>query len=262
MACLRGADLSELQQGNVVQAFPGADGVPNWYWLPVTEGPGSLVPGLLCHSFASGRFVKVPLMVGNDNDEGIVFVPNASTPADVSKFLKNNYPGREPLYYQRCIPSKCISASGKSHGLLSQPGGRVRGCPGNFLAEAVASFLVGHKVWNYRVNVLDPMGVPHVFENSAIFGPGNAGPYSAGWNSTNKAIIPEVMNYYIRFVRILNPSILKFAQAPAWETWGSLGRGIGRRLKWQTNDTVMEKVPGTPADRCALWTSLSNTPPQ
>ncbi|KAJ4416882.1 hypothetical protein N0V82_006521 [Gnomoniopsis sp. IMI 355080] len=283
MACLRAAPLARIQTANVDVAFDDANddgtanGAPIWYWLPVTEGPGSLVPDLLYNSFAAGKFVKVPLMVGDDNNEGTVFVTNASSAAQVSAFLENNYPlltqadlARINEAYPRDNsrpPPPTRAAYFAS--LAGAYGEATFTCAGNTIAAAMADALLGEeekeKVWNYRVNILDPMnlaaglGVPHVFEQVAIFGRGNTGAYSSSWNTSNAAIIPVIMNYYISFVRAIDPNTYKFSLAPEWENWGG---GIGRRLRLQTNQTGMEDVPQKQANRCALWKSLSNTTQQ
>lgn len=267
LSCLRAAPLARIQAANVDLAFSGASDVPIWYWLPVTEGPGSLVPDLLYQSFASGNFVKVPLMVGDDNDEGTVFVTNASRSTQVSAFLQSNYPqltGSELARINEAYPrveEPPPTRAAYFASLAAAYGEATFTCPGNTLAGAMADGLGEEKVWNYRVNILDPMnlaaglGVPHVFENVAVFGRGNTGAYSAGWNTTNAAIIPVVMNYYISFVRALDPNAYRFALAPMWESWGG---GRGRRLRLQTNQTGMEDVPVEQMGRCALWRNLSD----
>ncbi|KAJ4397813.1 hypothetical protein N0V93_002050 [Gnomoniopsis smithogilvyi] len=271
MACLRAAPLARIQQANVDVTFEGASGAPIWYWLPVTEGPGTLVPDLLYNSLAAGKFVKVPLMVGDDNNEGTVFVTNASSANQVSTFLQNNYPqltqaelARINEAYPR-VKRPPPTRAAYFASLAGAYGEATFTCAGNRLAEAMADALGEEQVWNYRVNVLDPMnlaaglGVPHVFENVAIFGRGNTGAYSTSWDTINAAIIPVIMNYYISFVRALDPNMYKYSPAPAWENWGG---GMGRRLRLQTNLTGMEDVPGEQANRCALWRSLSHTTQQ
>lgn len=267
MACLRAAPLARIQAANIDLSFSGSSSAPIWYWLPVTEGPGSLVPDLLYNSFASGNFVKVPLMVGDDNDEGTVFVTNASKAAQVSAFLKTNYPQLRPpdlIHINKAYPrveNPPLTRAAYFASLAAAYGEATFTCPGNTLANAMADGFGEGKVWNYRVNIQDPMnvaaglGVPHVFENVAVFGRGNTGAYNPAWTTTNAAIIPVIMNYYISFIRDLDPNTYKFSPAPMWESWGG---GLGRRLRLQTNQTGMEEVPVDQADRCALWRALSN----
>lgn len=276
LKCLRAADLDTIQKANIDLPFPegGENPVPIWYWLPVTEGPGMLVSDNLYNSFSSGAFIKVPTMIGDDTDEGTVFVSNASSPAQVSTFLKNNYPkltAEQLLDINDAYPRTAALPQHAAYfpSLAAAYGEATFTCPGNAVAESVAAFLSPDQVWNYRLNVLDPanvasgIGVPHVFENVAIFGRGNTGTYASSWDTTNAAIIPVIMSYYISFVRSLDPNTHRVATAPAWDTWGDeLGSGRGYRLKLQTNNTVMEEVPQDQADRCALWSQLSNSTQQ
>lgn len=278
LACLRATDLATIQSSNLNLPFPTASdtSAPLWYWLPVTEGPGAngeetLVPSNLYSAFETGRFVRVPIVVGDDNDEGTVFASNASTAAEMSSFLKDNYPlltasqlqAVEEAYPTSDWPPLPLHAD-YFPPLAAAYGEATFTCPGNTVAEAAAEFVRSESIWNYRVNVLDPVniangiGVPHVFENPAIWGPGNTGGYSASWDTTNAAIVPVIMSYYISFIRALDPNPYRVAAAPVWQDWGDSGDALGRRIKLQTNDTVMETVPQAQADRCALWKQLAD----
>lgn len=92
LACLRAADIQTTQVANVDKPFPGGNTnqVPLWYFLPVVDG--SLVTGSLYDSFSRGEFVRVPLMVSDDTNEGTDFAYNATDQAEVAQFMKNNYP--------------------------------------------------------------------------------------------------------------------------------------------------------------------------
>lgn len=283
ISCLRAADLATIQQGNVNIPFPGnsADPLPLWSWLPVTEGPGGMVTENLYDSFEAGRFVKVPLLVGNVNDEGTVFVTNASSPADVSSFLKANFPNLNEEQLAIINEAYPLMAPLPRHAayfpsLAAAYGENTFTCPGNALAGAMARFLGAEQVWNYRFNVQDPdniaagFGVPHVLESAAIFGPGNSGAFAQSYLTINAPIVPVTMMYVISFVRSLSPNTYKLDSAPTWEAWGTAGSGMweefgyeaGNRLKLQTNATVMERVPHDQAGRCMLWKQLSDTTQQ
>lgn len=283
ITCLRSADLASIQKGNVDIPFPenNASAIPIWSWLPVTEGEGGMVTDNLYDSFSTGQFVKVPLLVGNVNDEGTVFVPNASTPAEVSSFMKTNYPDLSTQQLDDINQAYPLMDPLPRHAayypsLAAAYGESTFTCPGNVLAGAMARSYGTNNVWDYRFNVQDPdniaagIGVPHVLESSAIFGPGNAGAYAASYLTTNAAIVPVTMMYVISFVRSLNPNTYKLDSAPTWNPWGDigsqawtdLGQEIGYRLKLQTNDTVMEQVPNDQATRCTLWKELSPTTEQ
>ncbi|KUI59697.1 Lipase 1 [Cytospora mali] len=268
--CLRSVDLDTIQAANIDLPFPGGsdDPAPKWYWLPVMTGPGTLVPDRLYDSFLSRKFVKVPLLVGDDTDEGTYFAANASTQSQVSQFLKNNYPGLNETQLDQINSAYPLTEPFPEHAAYYPSAAAAYGdstftCPGNTMAESMSSFYDSYKVWDYRYNVLDPsilaegFGVPHTFETSAIFGPGYAGSASESYYTINAEIVPVIMSYYVSFIRSLNPNTYRYQGSPAWETWGDLGNGRGFRLKIQTNDTVMEEVPQQLADRCSLWRELS-----
>lgn len=271
LSCLRSLDLDTIQAANIDLPFPGGSELPTplWYWLPVTTGPGTLVPDSLYSSFLSGTFINVPLLVGDDTDEGTDFAENASTKAEVSQFLKSNYPGLNRTQLDQINKAYPLTSPSPEHAAYFPSAAAAYGdstftCPGNTMAESMSSFYGSDGVWNYRYNVLDPslladgLGVPHTMETTAIFGLGYAGSVSESYYTTNAAIVPVVMNYWISFVRSLNPNTYKDGVAPVWETWGGFDNSPGRgyRLKLQTNDTTMEEVPQQLADRCTLWEEL------
>ena len=271
MSCLRALDLDTIQEANIDLPFPGGSQspAPLWYWLPVTTGPGTLVPDRLYNSFHSGKFIEAPLLVGDDTDEGTYFAEDASTQDEVSQFLKNNYPGLTQAQLNRINKAYPLTTPLPEHAAYFPSAAAAYGdstftCPGNTMAETMASFYNSDEVWNYRYNVLDPsllakgLGVPHTIETTAIFGLGYAGSVSESYYTMNAAIVPVVMGYWISFVRALDPNTYRYGGAPIWKTWGDLSNSTGRgyRLKLQTNDTKMEEVPQQLADRCALWKEM------
>jgi len=138
-------------------------------------------------------------------------------------------------------------------------------CAGNYISQTFATMNGPSKVWNYRVNILQPeyvadgLGVPHTSETPAIFGLGNVhDDISSSYSNTNADIIPVVMDYFISFIRELSPNSYKFASAPYWESFGN-GTDGGRRLKLQTDATVMEKIPKDQVKRCEFWRGLALT---
>jgi carboxylesterase type B len=71
MECLRSLDVATLQTaGNVVQSFPGREGLPNFYWTPTVDG--EFLTDLPYELFRRGEFIKVPLLAGTDTDGGLL----------------------------------------------------------------------------------------------------------------------------------------------------------------------------------------------
>lgn len=104
-------------------------------------------------------------------------------------------------------------------------------------------------------------GTPHTIESTAIFGVGNVNDDAEddlenGYTTSNKNIIPVVMNYWISFVRDLDPNTHKLESAPYWESVEDHPDGA-RRIMIQTNQTTMELVPQDQVERCEFWRELA-----
>lgn len=265
--CLRGLDTQTLLSASPNQPFIGAassNPLPLWYWLPVIDG--DLITDHLYNHFERGDFIRVPVLVGDDTNEGTYFAANASTPAQVETFLKNNYPYLEEYQLQKINQAYPLMAPLAQHAAYFPSAEAAYGestftCPGNTVAASVARHYDARNVWNYHYNVLDPgnvadgLGVPHTFETSAIFGLGYSGSAAPSYYTTNAAIVPVTMHYFISFVTKLNPNVAKYPSAPRWDPWG---QGTGQRIRLQTNDTAMEPVPSDQTARCNLWSSLQS----
>ncbi|TFB00441.1 Lipase 2 [Trichoderma ghanense] len=265
--CLRQLDTQAFLDAAPVERFQGVGSdapLPLWYWLPVIDG--DLVTDHLYSQFQHGSFIRVPLIVSHDTDEGTYFGANASTPSEVESFLLTNYPNLQPSQLSTILrtysPEKLASFANHAPYFPSAEasyGDATFICPGNTVAASAARRFDPRRVWNYHYNVLDPdivasgLGVPHTLETSAILGPGYAGPSPASYYTTNAAIVPITMHYFLSFVMNLNPNAAKYASAPHWDPWG---QGTGQRLRLETNNTAMEPVPADQRARCHLWNRL------
>lgn len=268
MNCLRSANLTTVATANIVHAYPGArsqDPLPHWTWLPVIDG--GLVPGPLYQQFEKGQFIKVPMLITNTNDEGTAFVNDAANPAEFSLFLKNNYPALtegdiDDLLDAYPLRSPLPTKQAWFPSVAAAYGDATFSCPGNHLALSLSRFFSPWKIWRYRFNMQDPpqiaagLGVPHAFDTDAIFGPGYAGSYAASFVGVNADIVPATMHYYISFVRSLDPNRYRADTAPQWQPWGG---GRGRRLRLETNRTVMEDASENLTEGCGLLRSLAGS---
>ncbi|GFF73449.1 lipase 1 [Aspergillus lentulus] len=265
LACLRSADVSAIQKANLSSPDQGPTSYPpglGKFW-PVIDG--DLVRDRLYASFEQGKFIRVPLMVASDTDEGSSFAYNATSPEEVSLFLQSFYPhlSLEQLQaineaYPKMDPVPRHAAYFPSASAAF--GDATIVCPGIHITSSMAKFLKdgSDRVWNYRYNVQDPpriaagLGVTHTFDLQAIFGLNYGSSVSSSMRDINAAIIPVVMNYYISFIRTLDPNELRADSAPLWKPWGA-----GQRLKIQTNATTVESIPDWQQGRCDLWKRLA-----
>ncbi|KAG4025610.1 hypothetical protein MFRU_054g00390 [Monilinia fructicola] len=268
LECLRSQSTAALQAANVASPYPAQAGSPLFYWTPTIDG--DFIKDYPYSLFDQGLFVNVPIMFGDVTNEGSVFAPNAASPNDISTFFKNNYPylsladtatinNQYPL--QPPLPNHAPYFPSAS----AAYGETTFTCPAIMISIALTYWNNSNQVWHYRYNVQDTnniasgLGVPHVFELPAIFGPGNTNEGSTSYTTYNKNIVPVVMKYWISFVRSLSPNPGKDASAPHWPTMGtsSAAGGTLRRLVLQTNASVMENIPDDQLARCIFWKGLA-----
>jgi len=211
----------------------------------------------------------VQLTLPDDTDEGSFFAVNAFSPSDITEFFLDNYPHLSTSNAEAINTHYPLTSPLPLHAAFFPSASAAYGestftCPGNFISSSVSSHLSPSKVYNYRYNVQDDvlinlgLGVPHTFESPAIFGVGNAGDdVRSSYTTYNKDIVPVVMNYWISFVRALDPNVFRYAEAPKWVDWG-VGKGTreGRRLMIETGRTGMEAVTEEQVQRCVFWRSL------
>ncbi|KAK5126804.1 hypothetical protein LTR85_009738 [Meristemomyces frigidus] len=280
LACLRSKDTVTLQSSDVAQAFPGASGVAEWYFLPVVDGNFST--DYLYNLFEQGKVVPVPVLVGDDTDEGTGFAPNATNSTEFLAFIKNNFPKLSEAELQK------INETYPQDGFGSFPdhaayfaatetayGENTFICPGIEISNSLTQYNSPANVWNYRYNVQDlptvaaGLGVPHVSEKPAIWGVNNTGPCDGcSYETYNAPIVPVVMSYWISFIISLDPNTHKDPSAPYWSPWvaGNAGYGANesnlQRLLIQTNATQMEYVPSAQLGKCQVWKSLADVTEQ
>lgn len=266
MSCLRGQEPATIQAADVASAFPGASETPLWYFLPVVDG--TLVPDELYTLFGLGRVNQVPVIVGDDNDEGTDFAPNATSISDFLTFMQANYPRLNSDQLQQISDTYPPSALYPMHTTFFAAAAQAYGestftCPGIEITNSIAQYLSPAQAWNYRYNVRDAeneangLGVPHVSEKPAIFGPGNTGSCDGcSYETYNAPMVPIVMNYWISFIVSLNPNTHRYTSSPEWQPWANHN---GQRLLFQLNKTAMEPVPVDQITRCQMWKGMVST---
>lgn len=268
MSCLRSLDIETLQKANYGSPFPGQAHAPHRYFGPTVDG--DMIQDYPSNLLAQGKFINVPLMVGDEPDEGTLFVTNASSPDDVAEFFTNNYPnlnssetdaingqyGREPVAEHAPYFGSLASAYGESTFI----------CPGISLCEAMSA-KSSSDVWNYSYNITTTqfidlgLGVTHTIDTGAIFGPYYGGTpkvnSAVSYTTYNAAVVPILMDYYISFVKTLSPNNLRNTAAPEWPTYTS--GSTQQRLLLNIDSTTTEAVPGSLLSKCMFWYGLADT---
>jgi len=267
LKCLRSKDTATLQAADVASPYPGRTIAPQFYWTPTTDG--DLIQDYPSTMFEDGRFVNVPLMIGDDTNEGTGFAADAATPEQVGSFFQDNFPrltfaDTGALNRQYPLMEALPQHQAYFPSAAAAYGDTVFSCPGYHLSLAFSTSKSPSPVWNYRYNVLQNdlvaagLGVPHTSETPAIFGVGNTGSSdeTSSYLTYNKNIVPVVMNYWISFVKSLDPNSHRHTSASQWDTFG---KGKESRILLETNRTRMEDVPEKQVKRCEFWKRLAST---
>lgn len=264
LACLRNLDLDTFQKENIGIPYPQTRKRPIYLYGPIVDG--TLVKNLTAELFQEGQFLKLPVIFGDDTNEGTIFVPrNVSDPAEGLTFMQDQFPymtSTELQWFNKTYLSEPdpqpYTNAGRYWGVTSTGYGETRYiCPGISLSNAYTSYGISN-TWNYHYAVLDSnsssgYGTRHVIELSAIWGPDNVDHIAPpSYFTTNAAIVPVMQGYWTSFIRSYNPNTYRYPDSPQWGTWGA----NYSRLFIRTDDTKMELVPDDQMERCKYLTSI------
>ncbi|KAL1965967.1 hypothetical protein VTN77DRAFT_4907 [Rasamsonia byssochlamydoides] len=275
LACLRSLDVATLQQQNFNIPFPGAQIPPLFMYSPTIDG--ELVPDYTDRLFQQGRFLKVPVIFGDDTNEGTIWVPQStSSVAEADTFIQAQFPFITPqqlarinaLYMEGNNSQTSYPGAGPYWQSASNAYGEMRYiCPGIFVSSAFSQYGEStNSNWNYHYAVEDPAaeqsgyGVQHTVEVNAIWGPQYvSSPAPASYFTTNAPIVPVMQAYWTSFIRSFNPNTYRYPGSPEWIPWGGSPGENGdgyNRLFIQTGNTTMETVPLDQRYRCAYLASI------
>ncbi|KAF9880038.1 triacylglycerol lipase [Colletotrichum karsti] len=263
MGCLRGKNIKTIQEANAGSPFPGRQLNPHFYWTPCIDG--DLIQDYPYAMYDQGKFIKVPVLFGTGSNEGSVFAANVGTQEEFVNFMIDNYPKLTPNQTDTMLEKYPLLPELPNHNAWFPSTSQAYGettfiCPANNIMNAYAAENLTSSSWSYRFNVQDEtntasgLGVPHVFEAPAIFGI-DACPTPDSFRTYNKPIVPLMMNYWISFIRALNPNAHKLENAPEWDTWGSAKNQS--RFVFELDNNRMENVDDGQKDRCDFWRGIS-----
>ncbi|KAJ5558161.1 CAZyme family CE10 [Penicillium sp. DV-2018c] len=260
LACLRNLDVNALQRKNVNRPYPGQSGKPLYTYGPTIDE--ALVPDHTYALFHAGKFIKVPVIFGDDTNEGTIFVPKSTASvAEADNFIQRQFPfmtqsqmTKINSMYLTADKTESFPGAGAYWRPASTAYGEIRYiCPGIDMSSVYAA--AGVPSWNYHYAVQDPAdeasgrGVTHTVEVNAIWGPDNTGGAPASYYTTNAAIVPVVQAYWTSFIMHLDPNVKRLSSSPRWQTWGQGGDAY-RRIFIRTGETRMETVPQDQRTRC------------
>ncbi|WEW58497.1 hypothetical protein PRK78_003965 [Emydomyces testavorans] len=268
LSCLRGLDIKFLQSHNIKRPLPGSDKLPLFTYSPTIDG--DLVPDFTYRLLKQGKFRKVPVVFGDDQNDGTLFAPRlTNTTQQSDDFLRAQFPALNQtqldtinaLYPQTADQ---FPRSGKFWRQLANAYGDMRyACPKICIIQSFTQFHDPRQVWTYRYAVEDPiftssgLGTPHTAELEAIWGPQyNPGTSPPSYYTTNKAIVPVVQGYWSSFIRTLDPNRHRAEGSPEWTTWNASRADAGaeegyREMFLKTGNVTMRVVDAKQREKCA-----------
>ncbi|KAL0946091.1 hypothetical protein HGRIS_012357 [Hohenbuehelia grisea] len=212
VTCLRHASVSALsraQDASGTSAFTG--GFKSFH--PVLDG--KLLTEHPTKSILSGRFARVPLIVGATSNESLsggtienglkAFFP-LLTEEDVQEFLD-------------VYPSSTFTSESQREQVITGESQLI--CAREILGNA---FAARTKAWTYRYNQRNPtsssLAVGHAAENWMMFQGSNTG-FNGSVTFTPMApaevsFAEELIAYWLSFVRSGDPNKYKLARSPTW----------------------------------------------
>lgn len=267
-ACLRDLEFDVLQEQNYNIPFPGASIPPLYMYSPTIDN--DLVSDYTYSLFSKGKFRKVPVIFGDDTNEGTIFAPfNTSSVDDADEFLQANFPTVKNKQlveinsmYMAQPDDPVYPGAGEYWQGLSNAYGEMRYiCPGMYLSSAYNDDDDTAKSnWNYHYAVTDwgaehsGYGTQHTIEVNAIWGPEYvSAPAPASYSTNNSAIVPVMQGYWTSFIRSFNPNTHRARGSPEWNTWGD----EQNRIYIRTGETKMETVPDAQSKRCKYLQSIA-----
>ncbi|KAI8962112.1 alpha/beta-hydrolase [Daldinia sp. FL1419] len=267
LGCLRNKTTAELQAQNTGIPYPGETKKPLYAWNPVLDD--DLITDYTYNAFDKGKFVRVPVIYGDDTNGGTIFTdPKTSTLAESEAFLRAQFPylTRDQLdEIDSLYPNKndtCPSPGCYWRQVSDAYGDMRYMCPGLFISSAMRKYGVGRS-FNYRYNVEDPdeiaqgYGVPHTIELAAIWGPeyiSGTPPASYTGDGINVPVIPIIQAYWTSFIRTFDPNTHRHPDSVHWERWDPDKQN---RLLFETGgNATMEIVAGDKQKSCKYFASI------
>ncbi|KAI4869892.1 alpha/beta-hydrolase [Hypoxylon rubiginosum] len=266
LSCMRNKTSAQLQSANIGLPYPGESSAPLYMWNPVIDD--DFLTDYTYRMFAHGKFVKIPVIYGDDTNGGTIFTPRDTSTLDESnEFLLQQFPyltddQLDTIDEMYPNPNDTCPSVGCYWRQVSDAYGDLRYmCPTLFISSAMTQHGVAHS-YNYRYNVEDPdqvaqgLGVPHTVELAAIWGPSNVGggPASYSNNGTNVAVIPVIQAYWTSFIRTFDPNTYRYPGSATWEKWDD---DEMNRLLFETGGkTTMESVDEETRSRCEYFADI------
>jgi len=219
LTCLRGVDYTRFL--NAVNSVPGIFGyrAVDLSYLPRPDPGNAFFPQSPETAIAAGKFAKVPIIIGDQEDEGTLFSlnqPNITTNAQLIQYLATYFPGNP----NAVSDVTGLVANYPDHPLLGQPNGSPfnTGALNNLYPEfkrlaailGDITFTLTRRVYLATVSTQVPAFsyLATYLHCTPILGTFHASDILYAYGQLGETQVPTVtiQTYYINFINYLNPN--------------------------------------------------------
>lgn len=232
LACLRGLSTQDfLSAANSVPAIFGFRSLDLSY-LPRPDPSSSFFSESPDASAVAGRVAKVPIIIGDQEDEGTLFSlvqANITTDAALTAYLQSYFPATDPQTVADLVasyPSDAASGSPFRTGIANQ----IR--PQYKRLAAILGDITFTLTRRVYLDLITPQ-IPAAYSylNTYLFGTPILGTFHASDVLVNFfSLLPvtadKTRQYYINFVADLDPNSAVPAGSPAWPQYTTTGRPL------------------------------------
>lgn len=268
VACLRSKTQNQVLAARPPNQFEELTETGRTQWTPIVDGIE--IPDQPRHLYERGAFSRVPVLLGQNRDEGWTFV-NRSFPAGVAAdqyetAIETEF-GADAPFVLATYPAADYASPKDA---LARLAGDVEyACEATRMAELIERTKTPVFLYSFEYEV-DPVvldRVVHGLEVNFVFGnnygPPLFAPYTLG--TADLALFHEMSGYWTRFMRSGNPNTddPNVVHWPAFKHPTGLGRGSEKYLAFNLTIREGKRQRETYCDfwKPAFWRSISGAVP-
>jgi carboxylesterase type B len=221
--CVRQSSVGDLYYENYPMNFPDRNTPPRWMWAPTTEPKGGMWTEPAPAAIMNDRYAKVPTIIGFTTNEGTDQVKkDTDTEEEFKTYLNDHYPlltDADLTLLAKTFPNeRHWRDSGRYWDAVAKAQGAIRYiCPTYLLSNAMATNNPPSvPTWQYQWDVMWGEDL----ENG--YGTKHAG--TVGQVMVRRK--NEISDYFISFVKYLDPNMERSDGTPEWEKLDSRKRRL------------------------------------
>jgi carboxylesterase type B len=214
ITCVRSSTPGDLYYENYPMNFPDRGTPPRWMWAPTTEPKGGMFTEPAPAAIMGGRYAKVPTIIGFTSNEGTDQVKKTTdSEGEFKSYLKDHYPlltDNDLTLLAKTYPNdRHWPDSGKYWDAVAKAQGDIRYiCPTYLVSNAMSTH--------------NPSTVPtYQYQWDVMWGVDIENGYGTKHAGTVGQVMVrrqnEISDYFISFVKYLDPNVERTSGTPEWE---------------------------------------------